>query len=355
MSKSLTLSHNFQPEFSETLNDITEITVALEDGKIAVNKMYFLLAGRFWLDLFKSIDSPIIDRIIIPDFSISYFEKFIELLTNGETKYTSSDVTYQFLSHFIWITCQLDSKHFKSSKDNDMYYTSFNVTEPTACKFCLKIFKSKQSTESHEKICKNNEHKWNCEQCSKVFKTKIGLESHISSKHYTEMKFVCNTCQSTYTSLYTLRRHCQDTLHEYPNLEGPLQKDEIKCDVCYKILKCKKYESHKKKHSNGNEFENYKCFRCDYETMRKDNLKRHIELKHNVFDMDFDALKDENGHQTYKCPECNQKFDSIQKIEDHLVLKNCKEIICSFCKKTFTMKHHLTRHIKKFHADAENL
>ena len=79
MSKSLTLSHNFQPEFSETLNDITEITVALEDGKIAVNKMYFLLAGRFWLDLFKSIDSPIIDRIIIPDFSISYFEKFIEL------------------------------------------------------------------------------------------------------------------------------------------------------------------------------------------------------------------------------------------------------------------------------------
>ena len=89
--------------------------------------------------------------------------------------------------------------------------------------------------------------------------------------------------------------------------------------------------------------------------MRKDNLKRHIELKHNVFDMDFDALKEENGHQTYKCPECNQKFDSIQKIEDHLVLKNCKEIICSFCKKTFTMKHHLTRHIKKFHADAENL
>ena len=68
--------------------------------------------------LFKLFDSPIIDRIIIPDFSISYFEKFIELLTKGETKYTSSDVTYQFLSHFIWITCQLDSKHFKSSKDN---------------------------------------------------------------------------------------------------------------------------------------------------------------------------------------------------------------------------------------------
>ena len=101
MSKSLTLSHNFQPEFSETLNDITEITVALEDGKIAVNKMYFLLAGRFWIDLFKSIDARIIDRIIIPDFSISYFEKFIELLTKGETKYTSSDVTYQFLSGLL--------------------------------------------------------------------------------------------------------------------------------------------------------------------------------------------------------------------------------------------------------------
>ena len=94
MSKSLTLSHNFQPEFSETLNDITEITVALEDGKIA---------RRFWIDLFKSIESPIIDRIIIPDFSISYFEKFIELLTKGETKYTYSDILifYRILSGLL--------------------------------------------------------------------------------------------------------------------------------------------------------------------------------------------------------------------------------------------------------------
>ena len=47
--------------------------------------------------------------------------------------------------------------------------------------------------------------------------------------------------------------------------------------------------NHIKKHSNGNEFENYKCFRYRID----------IEFKHNLFDTDFDALKEENGHKTY--------------------------------------------------------
>ena len=127
-------------------------------------------------------------------------------------------------------------------------------------------------------------------------------------------------------------------------------KDEIKCDLCYRFIKTKNYEWHKMKHLKYH-IESYKCGICDYETPRKDNLKRHEALKHDLFNKDFDALRENEAskHQTYKCPECKKKFDTVKKVEDHLVLSNCKEIICDLCNKKFTLKHNLTKNLKKIH------
>ena len=124
--------------------------MALSDGKIAVNEMYFLIAGKFWKKMFESIDSNEIDRVIFPDFSVSFFEKIMELISQGESKYSSNEVTYQFLC------CNIHEK----------YYSSFEVIESNSCKFCLKIFKNKQTTELHEKTCKLIEKDWKCEDCS---------------------------------------------------------------------------------------------------------------------------------------------------------------------------------------------
>ena len=95
----------------------------------------------------------------------------------------------------------------------------------------------------------------------------------------------------------------------------------------------------------------FKCKECDYSSTRKDNLQRHKKLKHNTYNVDFDALKQnvQFQHGVYKCPECNGKFYSEKTIEDHILLKKCKEIECDICGKGFKLKQHLKRHLKNVH------
>ena len=83
-------------------------------------------------------------------------------------------------------------------------------------------------------------------------------------------------------SYQTLRRHCENTLHEYPNLEGPIQEDEIKCEDCHKIMKRKHYDFHQSRYHRGYKLKTLKCKLCDYETPRRDNLRRHETLKRNI-------------------------------------------------------------------------
>ena len=35
----------------------------------------------------------------------------------------------------------------------------------------------------------------------------------------------------------------------------------------------------------------YECDYCDYTTIRKNNLSRHLETKHNTWNIDFEAIK----------------------------------------------------------------
>ena len=79
----------------------------------------------------------------------------------------------------------------------------------------------------------------------------------------------------------------------------------------------------------------FECSQCDKAYGRKGHLTQHIKSAH------------ENG---FVCTQCNKAVHSKQRLIEHV--ESVHEGIrhkCDFCDTDFTLKHHLTAHIKKFH------
>ena len=209
------------------------------------------------------------------------------------------------------------------------------------------------------KTCEKNKNRsletQKCNICYKTFRTKAGLNTHMKNKHSEKSdENKCSTCQKAYKNVSDLRRHCRIEGHEYPDsgsedffVHGHVTLPIIKCKICHKKnIENMDYHMYKY-HSDDSKV--YACDDCDFKTNRKDNLLRHERIKHKLFNKNFDAIKKtfENQNVRYECPLCNKIFKTEDEASDHVFLKNCYELTCTNCGKTFTLKQHLTRHMKK--------
>ena len=242
----------------------------------------------------------------------------------------------------------------KSEVRSKKTFSIFTNIPTKTCKFCAKIFRDKSSCGRHEAHCQSKENHWICEKCSKTFKTENGLISHKTEHDDSVAKsFKCSTCLKAYKSLSDLRKHCEMYSHIYPAVEGPVLEHEIRCTVCYRIVKTSLLEFHMQMRHKTNKM--IKCERCDYSTMRKNHYLRHIKHKHGLMNTNFDVIRKHfENNECYVCSKCSKVFETSETAEDHLVLKNCEDedkLICKICNIKFTMIQNQRAHMKRKHKE----
>ena len=373
------LLENFEDPYSQ-------VTIAVSDGEISVNSFLFLMTKNYIQDIIRETEN--FDKIVIPDCEIRFIDRYVKLMTQGKTTFCSEEEKKDFMDfmHNI-LGYHRDLFSDNCPKVQDDVITSFCVNykkSPNTCRYCLRKFSSKSSRIRHEKICENSGHKtkkFDCTECHAHFRTKEGLKAHIIAKHESQGPFKCNSCSKEYKNLTSLLRHCADNEHDYPEIEEKVKQlsdrqlkwpilalPKEKCKICKKMIAAYRMDTHVKYYHNDRM---NKCDLCEYKTKRRDNYKRHQREVHSRFKFDFETLNDNCTSKEYKydkeidgmkivetekqvnydCPKCSSRFHSKEEIEDHLFLKNCKEIKCQICMKSFTMKQSLIRHMKKFHQD----
>ena len=176
-----------------------------------------------------------------------------------------------------------------------------------------------------------------CPFCLIRFVEKFSRDRHIINMHSKQHKvrirksvekaLECSTCRNTFYNEANLKRHLR--LHE----ENPL---DFPCDIC------------------GKKF------------TRKDNLFRHRERLHKLFNINFDAMQPDSKQLSFQCKMCSADFGaSKDAFESHIVMEVCKKreksvtvniegrIECDLCDKTFVEMSNLKRHINLKHSSRQ--
>ena len=360
--------HDCKEEFNEKKNE--SLKIVCSDGIIFCNRLLFVLWSKFWKTLLNPDESE--NTVIIPDIKVEIIEQVVILLLSGKCE--GYDVEFEtffdtFLDLFSDIRGDMSNINInpilKQSTSHRSKKDSFVVKNSCVCKYCLEYFSSKTAKDRHIKTFHEQMQIFSCETCTSTFRTRNGLLSHISAKHgISNEVYICETCGQVYKNMSSLLRHCKINKHSFPleKESKTLPKGFSRCDICLKLVV--KLEDHKNiyhkpciiKHlRNENENGPFKCSKCDFETNRHDNLLRHERLKHSGFNKQFAAIKKKivkDGKWT--CSMCDKTFYSVEDSEDHMVLKECKELKCNQCNKVFRQKQNLIAHINTVH-NTENL
>ena len=110
----------------------------------------------------------------------------------------------------------------------------------------------------------------------------------------------------------------------------------FKCEMCEK--KFYRFDVLKKHVSVLHDDELLKCRKCDYTCKTSVQLVQHIETNH-------------KGTKQFQCAECKMFFKAKNNLKQHVdgVHLKLKQIKCSFCKFAPSRKGNLERHVKSFH------
>ncbi|KAJ8929050.1 hypothetical protein NQ314_018319 [Rhamnusium bicolor] len=198
------------------------------------------------------------------------------------------------------------------------------------CKKCHCIFKTHSELDEHY----NTHKKYICGQCGVAFITKSRLIDHIEI-HSTNKRHTCNICGKLYRRRSTLVRHKR--LHS--NLR-PLM-----CETCGQSFNDGgTLKTHiKLKHTNER---NFQCSVCGISFAMKSCLNKHMLRRHNG--------KREKNHV---CSICGIAYFEKKTLNNHISVKhggNGKKHSCGTCKKQYTTKTNLMKHIRNYHGVKTN-
>ncbi|XP_055308402.1 zinc finger protein OZF-like [Sitodiplosis mosellana] len=274
--------------------------------------------------------------------------------------------------------CTLCPKRFKE-KRNLLGHMKAHVQEFLFyCLGCLQGFDGKEEKTEHESNCKIR--RYECHLCKKSFGShKIRIVNHIRV-HSGDKPFECEECFKQFSEKGSLSKHMKLHAGARPFRcskchEGFSDQDErdsheeecnrrvYKCYVCRKSIGLKKFHliGHMRTHSGETPFQ---CTECPRKFSQNYQLKRHM-YTHKT-NLPFECLICRRGflkndkrkeHQRncngryYECYLCKKLFRSSKdQLKGHMHTHSGeKPFRCDLCRKTFTWKSNLNRHMKNSH------
>ncbi|XP_046438813.1 myoneurin-like isoform X1 [Daphnia pulex] len=121
--------------------------------------------------------------------------------------------------------------------------------------------------------------KYECSLCDRRFHSPSHLQRHHVCVHSDLKEFKCNLCDYATSQKSHLKKHMERKNHRTESDEEWLIKrgQRHKCEICCRTFP---YPSRLRYHMTfaHGEQKPFKCSRCEYTTVRKSHLKRHLEL-----------------------------------------------------------------------------
>jgi len=164
--------------------------------------------------------------------------------------------------------------------------------------------------------------RFKCDQCDKHFATKCSLQKHIKCHSSNRQK--CNQCGKTYATEKTLTQHIL-IIHS---------EKRLKCDECEKVFSTiARLNLHKK---SIHVLKSFKCDQCKFRSKTNWELKRHINIVHNVC------------ADLYNCDLCDYQGHDASKLKRHKeeIHENKKNWFCKACPYSTYRKDNFRVHMR---------
>ena len=211
---------------------------------------------------------------------------------------------------------------FKCERSDELqnHVVSYHKKVIYTCSICKRTYVRKAALLRHEAT-----HADTSDYCSSNGKL-LGNASIAQCKENNENLFACPVCDYRSSQLSDVNIHL--TIHTEDTHKL------LNCSKCE--YSCTSHNSFKKHMQIHNVNVTFYCPECDYESSRKDALKRHMVTIHNV-------------NVTFSCPECDYVSSRKDNLKRHMV--SHKIMMCSkcnfFCKGKGEMRLHMETHLSK--------
>ncbi|XP_077295692.1 uncharacterized protein LOC143917934 [Arctopsyche grandis] len=166
-----------------------------------------------------------------------------------------------------------------------------------------------------------------CEICDKSFKNSASLNVHKSNEHKNNLQFLCSECGKKFKTNCNYLRHLET--------HDPSGKNRVPCDQCNFVSKNKASLRYHMMQHNG---KRYSCDLCDFTTIKKFYVKRHIEVKH-------------TDNKPYACIVCSKRFKINKNLRDHMSQHTGEYRSCPYCPKKFLSPGNCYSHKRRMHGD----
>ncbi|XP_046571564.1 zinc finger protein 546-like [Haliotis rubra] len=197
--------------------------------------------------------------------------------------------------------CQICGEKFFQLRSWQLHGLTHSTDRPYECKLCTSAFKRSSNLTHHMLFVHKRKRKIKCSDCNRYYFPYEGSDVRHAMKYHVgenyridEKPFKCKLCDAQFIEYWSLRLHV-NTVHS--------DKRPYSCTVCGKTFK-----------SNG--------------TLQT----------HSIVHM-------EAGKVSAECTIC-QKMVKINAMYIHMKSHEEKKFLCTFCGKTFSLKHQLSNHEK---------
>ncbi|KAL4720881.1 hypothetical protein ACJJTC_003015 [Scirpophaga incertulas] len=246
-------------------------------------------------------------------------------------KYLTRHVSLRHKGQPKKMECKQCGKKFMFKCLLDKHQRVHTGEKPNKCDFCGKAFSSRYSLRTHLFI-HTNEKPYKCSFCDYACRDSSSLRKHHSTHLGLSMRYPCDQCPRRFDQKARLRTHVE-TAHL--GIKHP----KLTCDLCKSEYKTRaSLISHiKGVHERAN---TCICGVCGKVVLNSANLAAHMLVHIDI--------------RPFSCTYagCKKKFKDMAAVKKHAIIHYPDQyMVCQHCGRTFTRKHRLEAHLKRFRVE----